>query len=75
MARSFSKNVEKYGAWQKNCSQQHEIKFQQKCRWNGTAAFAPFTLCLRLCEMHKLIGEIDSWSLSQILFTIVNSFF
>ncbi len=53
MAKAFGKVLPKCGTRCKRCSLKHAENFQQKCWWWRTASFAPFTLCWRLCELHK----------------------
>ncbi len=59
-ATAFGKNVPKYGALCKSCGLIHAVTFWQKCWWNRTASFAPFTLYGCLCALSKLVGENDS---------------
>ncbi len=54
VAKAFGQNVSKYGTWSKRCTHKHAVEFQQKCWWNKTASFVPFTLFWRLCILHKL---------------------
>ncbi len=61
MARMFGKNPQKCGAQCERCSLKFAVKFKQKCWWNRTASFAPFTWCSCPCALHSLFGEIDSW--------------
>ncbi len=67
MATPFGKNIPKYGAQHKHCSLKYVVKFQQKCPWNRTPSFAPFTLC-----WHLRISQIGWWNwhfMSLILIT------
>ena len=50
----------------KNCNLKYAIKFQQTFWWNRTTSYGPFTLCWHLWALHRLVGEINFWSLNSL---------
>jgi hypothetical protein len=59
-ATAFGENAPKHGIQCKSGSLKYAVNFQQKCQSKRTTSFTAFTLCWRLCALHKFVVEIDT---------------